>query len=141
MPDIGLPGMFAALLVGVLARRISMPAIAIFGYITAAVGLSLEAILSQSLIGIAIGSLVFVIGIALAIPAMITQFGSLSAPNRGAGMALNGFILFIGASIGLLIAAEISHFGILLSVFVVMLLLGAICVAGSASITAMLKRP
>ncbi|PHM55255.1 MFS transporter [Xenorhabdus sp. KK7.4] len=138
---IGLPGMFAALLVGVLARRISMPAIAIIGYITAAVGFSLEAILSQSLIGIAIGSLVFVIGIAIAIPAMITQFGSLSAPNRGAGMALNGFILFIGASIGPLIAAEISHFGILLSVFVVMLLLGAICVAGSASLTAMLKRP
>ncbi|PHM30351.1 MFS transporter [Xenorhabdus innexi] len=132
---IGLPGMFAALLVGLLATRISMPMIAIIGYITAAAGLSLEAMLSQSLIGIAIGSLIFVTGIALAIPAMITQFGSISAPNRGSGMALNGFVLFIGASIGPLIAIEISHFDTLLSVFVTMLLLGAICVAGSASLT------
>ena len=36
----------------------------------------------------------------LAIPAMITLFGETAAPNRAGGMALNGFVLFVGASIG-----------------------------------------
>lgn len=97
---VGLPGMFMALLVGPLAARIGMPGVASAGYLVAAVGLALEAVLAQSLTGIAIGSLVFVVGVALAIPAMITQFGDLAVPNRAAGMALNGFVLFIGASIG-----------------------------------------
>lgn|SRR5699024_4303862 len=36
----------------------------------------------------------------LAIPAMITLFGETAAPNRAGGMALNGFVLFVGAGIG-----------------------------------------
>ncbi|CDL81368.1 conserved membrane hypothetical protein [Xenorhabdus cabanillasii JM26] len=108
---------------------------------TAASGLALEAMLSQSLIGIATSSLIFVTGIALAVPAMITQFGSIAAPNRGAGMALNGFILFIGASIGPLIATRIPSFITLLVGSVLMLLLAAFCVAGSALLTSSLKKP
>ncbi|REF25930.1 putative MFS family arabinose efflux permease [Xenorhabdus cabanillasii] len=138
---IGLPGMFAALLVGPLSTRFNMPIVSIIGYVTAASGLALEAMLSQSLIGIATSSLIFVTGIALAVPAMITQFGSIAAPNRGAGMALNGFILFIGASIGPLIATRIPSFITLLVGSVLMLLLAAFCVAGSALLTSSLKKP
>ncbi|WP_084728558.1 MFS transporter [Xenorhabdus khoisanae] len=138
---IGLPGMFAALLVGPLSARFSMPIISVIGYVIAASGLALEAMLSQSLIGIATSSLVFVTGIALAVPAMITQFGSIAASNRGAGMALNGFILFIGASIGPLIATGIPNFVTLLVGAALMLLLAAFCVAGSALLTSSLKKP
>lgn len=130
----GLPGMFAALLAGPFAARIGMPNLASFGYVIAAAGLALEAALAQSLIGIAIGSLLFVTGVALAVPAMITQFGVLAVPNRAAGMALNGFILFVGASVGPLLAAVIPGFFPLLAGMAMSLLLAAVCVAGSASL-------
>lgn len=138
---VGLPGMFMTLLVGPLAARIGMPGVAGTGYLVAAVGLALEAVLSQSLTGIAIGSLVFVVGVALAIPAMITQFGELAVPNRAGGMALNGFVLFIGASIGPLIVSWVPHFVPLLVGLAAVLLLAAVCVAGSALLASSTRKP
>lgn len=137
----GLPGMFMALLVGPLATRIGMPGVAGIGYLVAAVGLALEAVLSQSLTGIAIGSLVFVVGVALAIPAMITQFGDLAVPDRAAGMALNGFVLFIGASIGPFIVSWIPGFVPLLMGLSLALLLATVCVAGSVSLASSSRKP
>lgn len=131
---VGLPGMFTALLVGPLAARIGMPAVAGSGFVLAAAGLALEAALSHTLAGVAIGSLVFVTGVALAVPSMITQFGALAAPNRAAGMALNGFVLFVGASIGPLIAARVPGFTPLLGGLATAMMLAAACVAGSASV-------
>ena len=133
---VGLPGMFMALLVGPLAARIGMPGVAKMGYLVAAAGLALEVILSQSLVGIAMGSLIFVTGVALAVPAMITQFGELAVPNRAGGMALNGFVLFVGASIGPLIVAWVPGFTALLLGLTVALLLSIACIAGSASLSA-----
>lgn len=137
----GLPGMFVALLVGPLAVRIGIPRVAETGYVFAAAGLALEAVFSHSLVGIAIGSLIFVTGVALAMPSMITQFGNLAAPNRAAGMALNGFVLFIGASIGPLIAAQVYSFFHLLAGLAVALVLAAVCVAGSTSLASPRKTP
>lgn len=97
---VGLPGMFVALLAGPLATRIGVAATARVGFLLAAVGLVGEAALSATVVGTAMASLVFVTGVALAVPAMITLFGMSSAPHRGAGMALNGFILFLCASLG-----------------------------------------
>jgi YNFM family putative membrane transporter len=133
---VGLPGMFAALLVGPLAARMGMPQVAGAGYLLAASGLALEAALAHALAGVAIGSLVFVTGVALAVPSMITQFGALAAPNRAAGMALNGFVLFVGASIGPLIATRVPGFTPLLAGLAVALVLAAACVSASASLAA-----
>lgn len=130
---IGLPGMFAALLIGPLAARLGMRGLAVAGFLLAAAGLTLEAVLSHSLSGIAIGSLIFVTGVALAVPAMITQFGLLAAPNRAAGMAINGFVLFVGASIGPLIAAHVPDFPWLLGGLAAAMALAAFSVAGSAA--------
>ncbi|WP_211366130.1 MFS transporter [Verticiella sediminum] len=130
----GMPAMFVALLAGPLAARIGMQGVAGAGYVLAAVGLALEAVLSQSLAGIAVGSLIFVTGVALAVPAMITQYGALAAPHRAGGMALNGFVLFAGASIGPLIAARMPGFVTLLAGLAAALLLAAACAAGSASL-------
>ena len=47
-------------------------------------------------------------------PAMITLFGETAAPNRAGGMALNGFVLFLGASVGPLTAYLGLDFPILL---------------------------
>ncbi|MEC5318676.1 MFS transporter [Brenneria populi subsp. brevivirga] len=131
---VGLPGMFAALLVGPLAARIGMPGVASAGYVLAAAGLALEAALSHSLAGVACGSLAFVTGVALAVPSMITQFGALAEPNHAGGMALNGFVLFVGASVGPLVAARVPGFVALLTGLAAALVLAAACVAGSASL-------
>ncbi|MFD0558135.1 putative MFS family arabinose efflux permease [Stackebrandtia endophytica] len=101
---VGLPGMFASLAVGPLSRRLGTGVVARLGFTIAAVGLVAEALLSSSLIGVAVASLGYVIGVAFAVPAMITLFGEAAAPHRATGMALNGFVLFIGASIGPLAA-------------------------------------
>lgn len=131
----GLPLMFVALLAGPLAARIRMSGVACAGFALAAAGLALEAGLSRSLPGIVAGSLVFVTGVALAIPAMIVLYGTLAAPDRAAGMALNGFVLFVGASIGPVLAGRVPAFGMLLTGLAVMLLVAAGCVAGSARVS------
>lgn len=125
---VGLPGMFVALAVGPLAARLGMAGVARAGYLIAAAGLAVEAALAQSLIGVSAGSLIFVTGVALAVPAMITLFGAAAAPNRAAGMALNGFVLFVGASLGPLIARAVPGFATLLAGLVALLVLAAICV-------------
>ena len=129
---VGLPGMFAALLGGRLAARIGMAGAAATGYVLAAAGLALEATLSNSLAGIAISSLIFVTGVGLAVPTMITLYSVLTLPNRAVGMALNGFILFIGASIGPLFATRAPGFVMLLAGLALTLLLAAACVLGGA---------
>lgn len=101
---IGLPGMFASLLVGPLAARFGTAGVARLGFAIAALSLLTEAALPVSLVGIAVTNLVYVTGVAFAVPAMITLFGETAAPNRAGGMALNGFMLFLGASIGPLTA-------------------------------------
>ncbi|UJP10953.1 MFS transporter [Microbacterium sp. KUDC0406] len=111
----GLPGMFAALAVGPLARRLGTDGVARLGFAIGAAGLVAEALLSASLVGIAATSLIYVVGVALAIPAMITLFGETAAPQRAGGMALNGFVLFLGASLGPLVAAIGVPFPALLS--------------------------
>lgn len=104
----GLPCMFAALAAGPLARRRGVSGLARAGFLLAAGGLVLEAAASSNVVALTAASLVFVAGIALAVPAMITLFGEVSAPHRASGMAINGLVLFIGASLGPLLARGLA---------------------------------
>lgn len=132
---VGLPGMFAALFAGALAKRIAGAGVARAGFALAAVGLLLEAALSASLVGTALASLVFVTGVALAVPAMITLFGETAAPNRAGGMALNGFVLFLGASIGPLTARLGLDFPILLVGLAALMVVAVASLTGFARLT------
>lgn len=127
---VGLPGMFVALLAGPLATRIGVAATARVGFLLAAVGLVGESALSATVVGTALASLVFVTGVALAVPSMITLFGMTSAPHRGAGMALNGFFLFLGASLGPLTTQLNLGFASLLLYLAALLCLAAVLVTG-----------
>jgi hypothetical protein len=133
---VGLPGMFAALLVGPLARRLSLAAIARLGVVVGALGLLIEALLASTLIGTATASLIFVTGISLAVSAMISLFGEAAAPHRAGGMALNGFVLFLGASLGPLTAAIGLSFAALLTALATLLVIAAICITGYATLQA-----
>lgn len=104
----GLPCMFAALAAGPLARRRGVSGLARVGFLLAACGLVLEALASSNAVALTAASLAFVTGIALAVPAMITLFGEVSAPHRASGMAINGLVLFIGASLGPLLAGSLA---------------------------------
>ena len=105
-----LPAMFLSLVAGRLAARWSWAQTARFGFGVSALGMLGEALLAESLAGLVAGSVVYVAGVALAVPAMISLYGQVSAPNRGSGMALNGFILFVGTSAGPLLATSLPTF-------------------------------
>lgn len=103
-----------ALLVGPLAQRFSMHTLARAGFLLAMLGLLLLALNTNSTLGLGLASLVFVTGVAFAVPTMITLFGEAAAPNRATGMAINGVVLFLGASIGPLLATVDLRFSTLL---------------------------
>ena len=105
-----LPAMFLSLGAGALAARWSWPQVARLGFGLSALGMLGEALLAGSLMGLVAASVMYVAGVALAAPAMISLYGQVSAPNRGSGMALNGFILFVGTSIGPLLATSVPTF-------------------------------
>jgi predicted MFS family arabinose efflux permease len=134
----GLPGMFAALLVGALSQRLSLATIARAGVVVGALGLVIEALLSSTLAGTAAASLVFVTGVSLAVSSMISLFGEAAAPHRAGGMALNGFVLFLGASIGPLTGALGLGFPVLLIALAALLVVAAVCLTGYLRIA---KRP
>ena len=105
-----LPAMFLRLGAGRFAARRSWAQIARLGFGVSALGMLGEALLAGSLVGLVACSVVYVAGVALAAPAMISLYGQVSAPNRGSGMALNGFILFVGTSAGPLLATSSPTF-------------------------------
>ena len=105
-----LPAMFLSLGAGRFAARRSWAQIARLGFGVSALGMLGEALLADSLAGLVTASVVYVAGVAMAAPAMISLYGQVSAPNRGSGMALNGFILFVGTSAGPLLATSSPTF-------------------------------
>ncbi len=95
-----LPGMLVAPFSGALIGRFGATRMAIVGFVLAALGAAGESLASGSLWALIGTSIVFVAGIATAVPAMISLFGDRAEESRAAGIALNGFMLFAGASIG-----------------------------------------
>ncbi|WP_170223676.1 MFS transporter [Nonomuraea turkmeniaca] len=95
-----LPAMFCSLLAGPLARRLGVAGTALAGFTLAAAGLVAEVLLDGALIGLTAAGIVFVAGVAILVPTMITIWGEAAHPARGVGMAVNGFVLFLGAGFG-----------------------------------------
>ena len=121
-----LPAMFISLGVGALAERIGAIRVAQVGFGLAAVGMLGGTFTAQTISGVVASSIVYVSGVALSIPSMIMLYGETAAPHRGSGMAINGFVLFIGASIGALVGKAIGGFGTLTLTLVALLGIAAI---------------
>jgi predicted MFS family arabinose efflux permease len=105
---VAVPAMLLALAASRVASATSARTAGILGLSVAAAGLTLQAALSSSSAGVCAGSVVFVAGIALTVPTMITLFAGAAEPARAAGMSLAGFVLFAGASLGPLVGATTS---------------------------------
>lgn len=128
---VGLPAMLVSLLAGRVARRTSPPVCAALAYALCAAGLVLVALGARNIVTLSAASLVFVAGVALAVPTLIAIWGEASAPARGTGMALNGFVLFLGASIGPYAVAIPAGFTGTLLVVAAVYLAGAAVVWGA----------
>ena len=122
-----LPAMLMCLGTAPLTTRMGAKQVAKLGFGLAAVGLLAEALLSASLVGITVASIGFVTGVSLAVPSMISLYAETSTPNRGSGMAINGFMLFVGASLGPLLANGIDSFPALMLVLVGLLIVAQVC--------------
>ncbi|MBA0047556.1 MFS transporter [Mycobacteroides sp. LB1] len=130
----GIPGMLVAPFVGSWVGRVGTETGALVGYVLAAVGLAVEAVGAGSIPVIVIGSNIFVAGIAIASTAMVTMFGDRAAPRRGAGTALYGFTVFLGASSAPYLAHALG-FRPLLGALVTALIGGAVLAASSRRVT------
>jgi YNFM family putative membrane transporter len=130
------PAMLAAPFAGTLVGRVGPARAVVAGLGLAAGGLLLEAAASD-IVTLVAGTIVFVAGVAVAVPSLITFVGSTAAQSRGAAVALYAFTLFVGASLGPLVATRLGlSFASLCGLLAVLLLLGAAALAVST-----LKRP
>jgi len=126
---IDMPGMLTCLIAGVLAERFWPGRVAVAGLFVAALGLAVEGTATGSGVLI-LGSLIFVAGISLAFPSLLELIARTAGEARGVALALAGFALFSGASLGPVLASALigRGFGELC------LVLGVVLVAGAAGL-------
>jgi MFS transporter, YNFM family, putative membrane transport protein len=128
----GLPAMLLAPVAGWLVGRRGGTQVAVVGYLLAAAGLAALAISVGSLWALVIASVVFVAGIATIVPPVIALVGSRGGSARASSLALNGLVVFAGASCGPLIAQLPIGFPTLMLGLAAILVIGAGLVALSS---------
>lgn len=107
---VGIVGMLLAPFAGTLANRYGVIPILRSGLILAVLGISIVG-LNSNLFFLVLMSVVFVAGIALTVPTLISLVGELGGENHGAAVSLYAFILFIGTSLGPLITVSLLKTG------------------------------
>ena len=128
----GLPAILLAPLAGWLVGRHGPTRVAVVGYLLAALGLAAEAMSIGTLWLLVIASVVFVLGIATIVPAVIAMVGGRGGSSRAGALALNGLYVFAGASCGPLVAQLPFGFtGLMLSLAVLLLIAAALIAISS----------
>ena len=94
----GLPAMLMAPVAGWLIGRYGATRVGIVGFVLAAAGLVAEAISVGALWALVIASVIFVLGVATIVPSTIALVGSRGGSSRAGALALNGLVVFAGAS-------------------------------------------
>jgi len=100
----GLPAMLLAPLAGWFVGRHGATRVTIVGFLLAAAGLVAEAFSAGALWALVASSVLFVLGVATVVPAVISLIASRGGASRGSALAINGLVVFAGASCGPLIA-------------------------------------
>jgi MFS transporter, YNFM family, putative membrane transport protein len=121
---------------GWLARHYGAPRVAIVGFLLAAAGLIAEAIAVRSLWALVLASVIFALGVATIVPAVIALVGSRGGSSRAGALAINGLVVFGGASFGPLAAQLPIRFSGLMLLFAVLLVIASGLVAMSSRRTA-----
>jgi predicted MFS family arabinose efflux permease len=105
---IGIIGMLFSPFAGKLIEKFSILYVLRMGLGLATIGLVAIGI-SSNLTVVIVMSVLFVTGIAITVPTLISLVGQLGGKSRGIAISMYTFILFIGASIGPLISVNLSH--------------------------------
>ncbi|HJV14044.1 MAG TPA: MFS transporter [Propionibacteriaceae bacterium] len=132
----GLPAILLAPIAGWLARHYGATRVGVVGFLLAAAGLVAEAMSGSTLWMLVIASVIFVLGVATIVPAVIALVGSRGGSSRAGALGLNGLVVFAGASCGPLAAQLPIGFSGLMLIFAVLLLIGAGLLAISSRRTA-----
>ncbi|XVS65444.1 MFS transporter [Actinosynnema sp. CA-299493] len=106
----GLPGIALGLFTGPLITRFSAHRVAPTAFLIAAAGLALEAG-STTLPVLLVGSAIFVAGLAITIPALVTQVSRASGEARGAALAGYGFLVGLGGGISPVLVTALAPAG------------------------------
>ena len=123
----GLPAILLAPLAGWLVGRHGPTRVAVVGYLLAVAGLAAEAISTAALWLLVIASVVFVLGIATIVPAVIATVGNRGGKSRAGALSLNGLYVFAGASCGPLVAQlPIGFTGLMLTLAALLLIAAAL---------------
>ncbi|MFD7734411.1 MFS transporter [Kitasatospora phosalacinea] len=124
VPLIGTAGLAAGPVAG--AGRHGPRTRAACGFLLAAAGLPLVA--APQVAVVLAGSVVFMAGISLVVPALIGLLHRMAPTSRGAAVAVHSFVLFLGASLGQLTASALS-FPLVIALSAAQLVLAAAVVA------------
>lgn len=108
--SVGILGMLLSPLVGRLIMRFGIRKVLRGGLSVAAVGLAFLGV-STNLLFLVVMSVIFVAGIAIIVPTLISLVSELGGDERGVAISLYTFILFIGATIGPMIVMGLLKVG------------------------------
>jgi len=125
----GLPAMLLAPFAGWLVGRFGATRVAMIGFLLAAAGLVAEAISVSVLWALAAASVIFVLGVATIVPSLISLVGSRGRASRAGALAINGLVVFVGASCGPLVAQLPISFAALMLILAVLLMIASGLVA------------
>ena len=125
----GLPAMLLAPFAGWLVGRFGATRVAMIGFLLAAAGLVAEAISVSVLWALTAASVIFVLGVATIVPSLISLVGSRGRASRAGALAINGLVVFVGASCGPLVAQLPIGFAALMLILAVLLMIASGLVA------------
>lgn len=105
---IGIIGMIASMIVTKVSKRLGMSRILSFGLICASVSVLIIGISNYTMLSI-IMSVIFVFGITVSLPMIVSLIGICAGRQSGNAITLYTFILFIGATLGPIICNYIME--------------------------------
>jgi len=116
---VGIIGMIVAFFVGSISKRFGALTVMRAGLFLSVVGLFLLGF-STSLIAVVILSVIFVAGIAVVSPVIISLISQKGGNARGTAISFNAFVLFLGASAGPIVAVQLLKTGMLTLSFIIL---------------------
>ncbi|RED60651.1 putative MFS family arabinose efflux permease [Cohnella phaseoli] len=108
--SIGVVGMLISPFAGMLTQRFGVHAVIRWG-LGAAIAALASLGLSSNLVVMVATSVVFVAGIAVSVPALISLIGQLGGKSRGIAVSVYTFILFAGTSLGPILSIRFMALG------------------------------
>lgn len=119
---IGLVGVLLCFFANSLLKAYGMIKVLRFGFVLSAVSIYSLGTIHSPVFAITF-SVLFVAGISLIVPTNINLVSTYGENRKGTAVLFNAFILFVGASIGPLLASKLMTFGVFLPYFIFSIIL------------------